>query len=541
LNVTGEQLWPVGGLAVPTAGAAGSRAIAGAAAVRLIVDRVAAASPGFDLSDESSGAIAQICRRLDGLPLALELAAASIEALGADRVARGLDDRFRLLVRGSRTALPRHRTLHAIVDWSYDVLDDAHRRLFDRLAVFVGGFTLASAEAVCVEDRAAELLGGLVDKSLVLVVNPGAATPRYRMLETLRAYGMQNLADAGEDDALRDRHAAHVLTMVRAARSAWQGTQQPVWLRRLEVEHGNIRAALQWSVERGDAATAVRLAGSLYPLWDRHGHYREGRYWLTRALAVDSPVPSVVRARALDSLAGLAVLQGDLAAAAAAATESAETSRAASDGVGLAGALTTSGLVAIYGGDYDRAAGVLEEALRHARAAGAAWSEGFALMYLATVAMARDDLARAAALVDEGMPVLRALGDPEALAALQVVRGITAWRAGDAATASDALVTALRGYRSLDHVWGLSLALHIPAEMAAGRGEMARAVSLLGTSAAMRDSIGAAVMPFNRVWIDAALDRARAELTPDAFDAAWRAGRAAPPDAVVDEVLAALE
>ncbi|MEV6494848.1 BTAD domain-containing putative transcriptional regulator, partial [Actinoplanes sp. NPDC051633] len=336
LHVTGEQVWPVGGLTVPAPGVVGGAAVAGTDAVQLIVERVAAASPAFTLTDANSGAIAQICRRLDGLPLALELAAASIQALGADRVARGLDDRFRLLVRGSRTALPRHQTLQAIVDWSYELLDAAHRDLFDRLAVFVGGFTLPAAEAVCADGESAgpvaDLVTGLVDKSLVLIERPDAATPRYRILETLRAYGWQRLAGSGRADAIRDRHATHVLTMVRKARAAWQSTQQPVWLRRLEAELGNIRAALQWLVERGDAATAVRLAGSLYPLWDRHGHYREGRRWLTRALAMDdrdAPVPPVVRARALDSLAGLAVLQGDLAAAEAAAGESAELGRSA--------------------------------------------------------------------------------------------------------------------------------------------------------------------------------------------------------------------
>jgi predicted ATPase/DNA-binding SARP family transcriptional activator len=544
LNVTGEQVWSVGGLAVPPAGAAGRTAIGAADAVRLLVGRVAAASPGFALTDANSRAVAQVCRRLDGLPLALELAAASIEALGADQVARRLDDRFRLLIRGSRTALPRHQTLHAIVDWSYELLGDAHRRLFDQLAVFVGGFTLEDAEAVCAGEDAepvADRLAALVDKSLVLIQNPDAATPRYRMLETLRAYGLRRLADGGRADVTRDRHAAHVLTMVRAARSAWQSTQQPVWLRRLEAGHGNIRAALQWSIERGDAATAVRLAGSLYPLWDRHGHYREGRYWLTRALALDAPVPPVVRARALDSLAGLAVLQGDLTAAAAAATESAETSRAAGDGVGTAGALTTSGLVAIYAGDHDRAAAVLEEALRHARAARAPWSEGFALLYLGTVALAVGDRDRAATLVDECMPVLRATGDPEAMAALQVLRGMVAWQAGDAATTTGALAAALRGYRSLGHAWGLALALYLAAELAAGRGDQERAVSLLATSAALRDSVGAAVMPFNQAWIDAMLARARTGLTPDAFDAAWRAGRAASPDAVIAETLALAE
>ncbi|GIJ55981.1 BTAD domain-containing putative transcriptional regulator [Virgisporangium aurantiacum] len=509
LGVTGEQLWPVAGLEP-------------ADARRLLTDRVTAGRPRF----RPTAALDGICRRLDGLPLALELAAASIQVLGVEEVARGLSDRFRLLTRGSRTALPRHRTLRAIVDWSYERLSPADRRLFERLSVFVGGFTLSSAEAV-----AGEGVVGLVDKSMVTFDGS-----RYRMLETLRAYGSERLDESGLRDETRDRHAATVLALVKAARAAWQSDGQTVWLRRLEEENGNLRAALHWCLATGDAATALRLAGSLYPLWDRHGRYREGRRWLSAALALDKPVPPIVRARALDSAAGLAVLQGDLAAAGRAADEAAELSRQAGDGAGVARALTTLGLAAIYGGDYPRAASVLQRALGYARESGAVWPEAFALLYLASVAAARNDDELALALADECAPVMRAMGDPEALAALDMLRGTLAWRAGDSSAAAY-LRASLRGYGQLGHVWGLSLGLYLAAELAAGRGGHDRAVSLLATSAALRDAIGVVVLPFVGAWIDELLARSRAILDPAAFDAAWAAGLSRRPEAALELAL----
>ncbi len=328
LGITGEALRPVAGLSVPAPDASGASAVGRAEAVRLLVDRAAAVQPGFGLSEATAAAVAQICRRLDGLPLAIELAAAGVNAFGVEQIAARLDDRFRLLTHGSRTASTRQQTLGAVVSWSYGLLGDTQQRLFDRVAVFVGGFTLEAVEAVCADPAeggltVAELLARLVDKSLVMTENAAAATPRYRMLETLRAYGLERLDGSGQTASLRDRHAAFFLALVESAGEALRGAQQPVWLRRLEAEHGNIRAALEWSIGQGDAATAVRLAGSLYPLWDRHGHYREGRRWLARVLAMDAPVPPIARARALNSAAAFAVVQGDLEASAAAAEQAA--------------------------------------------------------------------------------------------------------------------------------------------------------------------------------------------------------------------------
>jgi predicted ATPase len=284
LGLIGETVRQVSGLGVPPPGVTGVEGVGRADAVRLFVDRAAAVQPGFELTDATAGTVAELCRRLEGLPLALELAAAGVPVWGVRQIAAELDNPLHLLTHGGRGAPARHRTLRAMVDWSYGLLDDAQRRLFDRLAVFVGGFTLPAVEAVCgdADDGAlpmAQVLAQLVDKSLVAVESAGAGPPRYRMLEALRAYASERLQESDGADGVRDRHAAHVMAVAKAARRGLRHAEEPGWLPRLETELGNIRAALQWSVERGDAATAVRLAGLLYPLWDRHGRYSEGRRW----------------------------------------------------------------------------------------------------------------------------------------------------------------------------------------------------------------------------------------------------------------------
>ncbi|MFF5296681.1 AfsR/SARP family transcriptional regulator [Paractinoplanes globisporus] len=526
LGIVAERLWPVGGLGTPAAGEVTAAGAGRSDAVRLLVDRAAAVQPGFALTDATAPALAQICRRLDGLPLAIELAAAAVPALGAERIAARLDDRFALLSRGSRTAEPRHRTLRAVVDWSYDLLDDPARRLFDRLGVFAGGFTLEAAEAVCADagdPPVAASLAGLVDKSLV--TRDGE---RYRLLETLRAYAIEHGAVT---PGLRDRHAEQTLGMVASARRALRGSRQPAWLRRLEREHGNIRAALDWSIARGDAATAVRLAGSLYPLWDRHGHYREGREWLTRALAIEPGVPPLVRARALDSLAGLAVIQGDLDAGAAAAEESAALSRQAGDPAGVARALTTSGLAAFYAGDNGRAVAVLEESVRQARAAGDRGLAGFALMYLGATALARDAYAEAVSRCEEAEPDLRAAGDPEGLAWIRIVRCGAAVRTGEGPAAVESLAEAIGGFETLDHRWGLSICLQLAAEIEAARGETGRTAWLVSASETLRHDVDAADMPFLRAWRAALIASCRGD---PGFATEWAAGAAAPIGDAVD-------
>ena len=508
LGVTGESLRPVGGLAE-------------ADAARLLTARISALDPTFRLDESSAGPVARICRQLDGLPLALELAAAEVNGLGVADVADRLDDCFGLLTNGSRVALPRHQTLRSVVDWSYGLATAAERRLFDRVAVFVGGFSLAAAEAVA--GASGTDLARLVDKSLVVAEATGA-TRRYRLLETLRLYGLQRLTDSGAAASTRDRHAAHVLALVESAGIAMRGPEQVRWLARLEVEHGNIRAALAWSHERGDAATALRLAGSLFLLWGRNGHCVEGRRWLSLVLGMDRPAPPEARIRALGCAAGLAVIQGDTARVMSVCTEAIGLGERVGDQAGLALAYQRLGLAALYDGAVGAAAAHLELSLRHGRQAGDDWALGWSRLFLSLIATAEGDYPRAAGHC-RAVPEFTA--DPECLAWAQTIRAVTGWRSGDPAGAEGPLRAGLLGFRALGHLWGLSLGLFVAAQLAGDRGDGRRMAVLLGASESVRESTGAALLPFARWWRNDAAGRAAA------FDGWWKEGAALSPDEAV--------
>ena len=254
----------------------------------LFVERARAVAPTFALTERNAAAVARVCRRLDGIPLAIELAAARLTALSADELARRVDDRFRLLTGGLRTALPRQRTLRALVDWSYELLSPDEQTVLNTMAVFAGGFSLAAAEQVCTADALREtnildVIEHLVAKSLLIAEQQHETEMRYRLLETIRQYAGEKLAESGQADSARRRHFAYFLDLAETAASALRGPLALEWLDRLEAEHDNLRAALDWS---GDTAAAdyARLAGALWEFWDTRGHFTEGWARLERAL-----------------------------------------------------------------------------------------------------------------------------------------------------------------------------------------------------------------------------------------------------------------
>ncbi|RSM64941.1 transcriptional regulator [Actinoplanes sp. ATCC 53533] len=265
LGIPGEQLWPVEPLALPPTEAQA----ASYPAVRLLLDRASAVRPGFALDPRTTGPVVGICRALDGMPLAIELAAARLRTLPVEVLASRLADRFRLLTNGSRTALPRHQTLRAVVDWSWDLLDDAERALWRRFAVFHGGADVTAVEQVC--DADVDLLGALVDKSLLVL-----AGDRYRMLETIREYGLERLAEAGETERLRVAHARYLLALADTAEPELRRADQLTWLRRLSIEHDNLHAAIRAAIGAGDARTATALTARLGWYWWLRGHRAEG-------------------------------------------------------------------------------------------------------------------------------------------------------------------------------------------------------------------------------------------------------------------------
>jgi len=367
----------------------------------------------------------------------------------------------------------------------------------------------------------------LVDKSLVV-----ADGTRYRMLETIRAYGRERLAD---HEATRQRHAEYYLALSERAGAALRGAEQPTWLTRLDAEQGNIAAALDWAVARGQAATAARLAGALYQYWDSRGRYTEGRHWLTRVLAMPGPVHPAARVRALLASGGLAAIQGDLDEAVAAGEEAASICERAEDPTGLAHALLFLGFVAVFAERYDHAMRLLGRALDSARRAEHRWLTGRALLFLSIASLATDDHDEAARYAAECTETLRPVGDLDSLAGALIVQATAAWRAGDRKLAHIHLREGLRGYQGMGGLWGVSLGLGVAAYLAVAEGAHRRAAILLSASETVRKSVGAALLPFVNAWHRTAIDEAKGALGAEAFDEAWRAGEALTQDAAIAE------
>ncbi|MBM3459804.1 MAG: tetratricopeptide repeat protein, partial [Armatimonadetes bacterium] len=415
LGIAGETAFRVPSLSVPDPeglrGATPER-LSPYESVRLFIERARQVQPGFQVTNRSAPALASVCHRLDGIPLALELAAARVRSLTVEELNQRLDQRFRLLTGGSRTALPRLQTLRALIDWSYDLLSAAEQALLCRLSVFAGGWTLDAAEQVCTGEgveawEVLDLLTGLADKSMVVAAEQEGAT-RYRLLETVRQYGQDRLRERDEEAAWRDRHLAHYLALAEEAAPELTGREQAAWLVRLETEHDNLRAALEWSGETGGGAeSGVRLAGALWRFWEMHGHFTEGREWLARVLDAGAGTAPVVRAEALNGAGNLANDQGDYAAARAFHQESLAIRRGLGDRRGIAGSLNNLGNVACDQSDYGAARALLEESLAIKRELGDQRGIAGSLGNLGRTVVEQGDYAAARALQEESLAIGR--------------------------------------------------------------------------------------------------------------------------------------
>jgi predicted ATPase/DNA-binding SARP family transcriptional activator len=380
LGVTGEVLWSVPPLTLPSSGVTDPRELAGSEAVRLFVDRASRVRPSFSLTKETAPAVAEVCRHLDGLPLAIELAAARVKALPVGHVAAALHDRFRFLVAGSPTAPARQQTLRATVDWSYELLNAEEQTAFELLSVFAGGCSLTQAQAlgerhgIVAEDKLVDLLESLVDKSLLIAMSDGASEPRFAMLETLREYGREQLSRKGGLDQARRTHRELFLGLAEAAEPGVRGADYRSWHRRVDQDYDNVRAAFEGALEDGDVTTALRIASALWHYWavsDRHG---EGRTWLETALAAAADrAPATLRARALAALCYLAGQQMDLESAVQAGQRGLELSVHADDAATLAWGRQTLALILGDAGKPQRAAQLLAQARAARDAAGEDW------------------------------------------------------------------------------------------------------------------------------------------------------------------------
>jgi len=476
LGIAEETVWRVDTLTAPdpvagTPTEATLRLLGQADAVRLFVERAQAVQPGFLLSAENAAAVVAICRRLDGLPLALELAAARLHVLSVDDVLARLDDRFRLLRRGGRTVADRHQALQATMDWSYGILDPTEQALLRRLAVFAGGWELTAAEAVCAGEEVAaeavlELLDELLDRALVYVYDMAGA-PRYGLLETVRQYGAQQLERAGETAALQDQRLRWCVALAEQAAPALLGPEQAVWLARLEREHDNLRAALQWALDRGHSALGVRLAAGLWQFWRSRSYLSEGRRWLEALLALpaadEDAASRAVRASALEGAAWLTEDEHDFAQAAALFARSDALRRALGQDERLTAGLINAAMEARACGDYARATSLLEESVAQQRAWGNRESIkrgglGLSLARLALVLAEQGQHARATTLYEECLALHRELGDREGIGNALLGLGDVARDLGDTAGVRAYCEETLALFRDLGHTWvGFSL------------------------------------------------------------------------------------
>ena len=509
LGYAGETAWRVAPLEVPppVEGAATPGAVQlleQSDAVQLFVQRAHAVLPGFELRAETTANVAAICRRLDGLPLAIELAAARLNVLSVAEILARLDDRFRLLRRGRRGATDRHQTLQATLDWSYGLLDPAAQAVLRRLAVFSGGWEVTAAEVVCAGEAVAavdvlDVLDELLERSL-LYVQQAEGLPRYGMLETVRQYGAQQLEWAGEAGAVRDRHLRWCATLAEQAAPALLGSVQALWLARLKREHDNLRAALQWALDRNLDTLGLRTAGSLGKFWLRGGHQREGRRWLGALLALaphgEDAEGLAVRATALETAAGLAEDAHEFAQATALYVESDGLKRTLGQAEHSAAMLMNAAVGARAGGEYARATALLEECLDQYRelgnrasplddGLGLSLSFAFRFTHLALVLRERGAYARAVALCQECLALARELGDAEGVGQALLSLADVARDQGDTARMHAFGEESLALFRDLGQPYGVGFSLNNLAQAAYLDGDLARAASRAAESASI--------------------------------------------------------
>jgi non-specific serine/threonine protein kinase len=531
LRVGGEVAWRVPPLALPDSAPLPPDALAAYEATRLFVERARLGQPRFALSAANAGPVVQICRRLDGVPLALELAAACLRVLAVDQIAAHLDDRFRLLTDGGRDTLPRHHTLRAAIEWSYDLLAAPEQALFTRLAVFAGGWTLDAAEAVGADaGGAAEVLGllkGLVDKSLV-VVEEGDRAARYRMLETIRAYGLEQLAARDDEAPTRARHAAYFLQLAETADRQMHGPEQPAWLDRLEREHDNLRAALSWAIESADYETALRFGRALTLFWFFHGHFSEGRRWLEAVLAEDRPELVPLRPWALNGAGVLACFQGDFASAGTRFAESIALAERLGDEESVAFSLTSLSGAALYQNDVPRAVALAEQSLTIFRRYANQWNIGLAITNLIPALLGQGRLDEAMRLAEERLALYSSLGNPWGIASSYTNLGLVASARNTFDAAEAFYREGLAHFVALGDKWGSYEALAGLAVAVAARQRLTEAARLFGATDALRDALGAIAPPayFHYEQVTAAV---RAVLGDAAYTAATSAGHAVSP------------
>ena len=575
LRLSGERRYPVPPLALPDLTRLPPlESLSQYASVELFVHRAQSIKPDFTLTRETAPAVAEICWRLDGLPLAIELAAARIRLLSPPALLTRLDHRLDVLTGGARDLPARQQTLRLTIAWSYDLLDDDERALFRRLSVFVGGSTVEAVEAVTGDrlDRASifNLLGSLLDKSLLQQAEGALGEPRFVMLQVLREFGLEELDAQGELEAASRSHADFFLALAEQAEASLESEAQGAWLERMEQEHDNLRAALAWcQAARGAQGVCLRLARTLGLFWEAHGHFSEGRARLSALLATEmargrtaaragllaraaelayrqSDYPATISlageslaiwrevgdrpgtASALLKLGNAATEVGDHATAAVLLEEALATWRALADNHGTARAFISLGWAALRSGDYELAEARLSEALALSRELGDTRSIGFELAGLGEIALRRGETTRARQLVEESLALRRQLGNKWGVGVSLGMLGWVAIRDGDWNRAVTRLGESLEVRQEIGDKGGSAWCLERLAEVALAHSQAEKAARLYGAASALRDSINSVIDPVDRAEYEDSRASLRAALGEARFAEAWEAGRALP-------------
>jgi len=543
LSVLGEQEYPVPPLRPPGPEVeADVTTLRRIEAVRLFTDRATAANPGFRLTERNAPAVAAITARLDGLPLAIELAATRTKLLTPEQMLPRLDSRLSILTAGARTVPQRQRTLRDAIAWSHDLLEPAQRALFARLAVFTGGWTLDAAQAVCApEELGLDLLEGLtslVDQSLIRRADPNGE-PRFSMLETIREFGLEQLDAGGDGDPIRRRHADHFLGLAVDAEPHLIGEEQAEWLDRCELEHPNIRDALRWAIDAGDAERAQRAAGALWRFWQQRGHLAEARRWFDDVLAMPSGRdPTAARANALIGAGGVAWWQQDRAAAGAFYEEAVAIERQLGDPARTAEALYNHAFV-VAGEDIGAAERLLHESLALFRRAG---HERGVAQVLAMLVIPDAEAGRWEAVVtrlEEVAAIWRRIGDRLHLGFDLVWLASAHGRLGHRDEARSAALEALEIFLEADNQTGIGIALVDLAWLALWEGQHERAVRLTAAFEALRERVGGPPGGFAGLLEGDPAEEARSHLAEDVARRAWDEGRAMTTDEAVELARAA--
>jgi predicted ATPase/DNA-binding CsgD family transcriptional regulator len=521
LGVAGEAAWRVPSLPLPHPEEGSTERLARNDAAALFIERAAATSPTFKLTERNVRAIAQICVRLDGLPLALELAAARVRVLSPEQIAERLDDHFRLLTGGARTAPARQQTLRGALDWSFGLLSAHERTVFGRLAVFAGGWTLESAEIVCSDktiarDLVLDLIDQLVDKSLV-TAEVDATEVRYGYLQPVHAYALGVLRGSGESDNVRLQHVHAVTALVRETGVAWERDHQPTWIDRLQRELDNIRSALNWCDQSGEIELGLQLVDAAWFFWNIRGHLNEWREMVEHLLGRAENIDQTVLAQGLLAAGYLATAQGDFAAARGFDERNLELARAMRDQPRAASALRRLGLDALAAGLPEEAVQKLEESVALSRAVGSTRDARLALYVLGHAYRAAGDLNAAADAFQGALAAMRTAGDGWHSAHVWIGLGLLAAQRGAVAEAAACLQTALDGFDTFGDRRVVASALDAQALLECELGHPQRAARLLGSAEGQRRMVGAAPEPFLRHDLQRASARAHAAIGEDAY------------------------